>query len=95
MIFGAMEERERFRQPVFVVLAMAIVLAPFLALLFDVKVGLGLMTVALITCGLLLRGAAAGAPPRVQRWIQLVVAVNLLLAVACGVALVYLLKTGG
>jgi hypothetical protein len=86
-----MERRARLRQPVFIVCATAIILAPFLALLWSVEAGLTLMTVALTACGLLLKGATAGAPQRAHRWIQVVIAANLVLAGACAVALVFLL----
>jgi hypothetical protein len=49
------------------------------------------MVFALTACGLLLHGAKAEAPQRLQSLIRVLVVANLALAGACAVALVYLL----
>lgn len=87
-----MQRREGLRQPMFIACAAAIILAPFLALLWSVEAGVALTAFALTACGLLLRGAMAGAPQETHRWIRIVVVINLVLAVACAVALIYLLS---
>jgi hypothetical protein len=86
-----MERRERLRRLTYIACAAAIILAPFLALLWSVEAGLALMAIALTACGLLLHGAKAEAPQRLQSLIRAVVMANLALAGACAVALVYLL----
>ena len=77
-----------------VMLALAILVAPFLGLLIDAKVGLGLMAVALSATAFLVREAIVGAPERARRSLRRVVALNAALAIACIVALVILVATG-
>jgi hypothetical protein len=83
-----MERSERFRQATFIIFALAIILAPFLAWLWDITFGLALMTLALTACGLLLRGAMVEAPQRTHRWLRVVIVTNFVLAVVCALALV-------
>ena len=72
-------------------LALAIFVAPFLGLLINVEIGLGLTAIALTATGFLLREAIAGAPEGARRSLRWVVALNGVLAIACIFAVVILL----
>ncbi len=72
----------------------AIVIAPFIAFLFRVEAGLLMMAVALGATSFLLHDAVDAVPPRNRRWIRLILAFNLLLALVCGVVALWL-ATGG
>ena len=63
--------------------AAAIFAAPFVALLYRAELGLVVMAVALGATTLLLRGMLTAVPGKAQRWLRLVVALNLVLALAC------------
>jgi hypothetical protein len=76
-----------------VVLAVAIFISPFLAALFRIEAGLGLMAIALTVTAWLLREALEGAPEGAHRPLQLVVALNIAMALVCAAALVFLLVT--
>jgi hypothetical protein len=64
----------------------AIFLAPFIALLYRAEAGLIVMALALGATSLLLHGMLDATPPRTRRWLSFLVAVNILLALACLVA---------
>lgn len=85
-----MSDAERQRRFLTVLLAAAIFLAPLLALLLRVEAGLLAMAVALTATALLLRDAAPDAPRQLHQPLRLLVGVNLALAVACLVALAWL-----
>jgi hypothetical protein len=76
-----------------VVVSLAIFLAPFIALLYSPAAGLAIMTAALTVTAYLLRDAlqAAGTPP--TRW-NLLVGINLVLALACFLVLIVLIARG-
>ena len=65
----------------------AILVAPFLALLYDAAAGLAVMALGLGVVAAFAGGAARGAPAPVRRRLVAVAAVNGALAVACAVAL--------
>ncbi len=71
-------------------LSLAVFVAPFLALLFSLEAGLGLMAAALLALTYLLREAAASAVPEARARIRLIVKFNLTLAAACIGAIVWL-----
>jgi hypothetical protein len=64
-------------------LALAIVAAPFLALLYCPEAGLIVMALALAAATLLLCDALPAAVPGARRWLRLAIGVNLALAAAC------------
>lgn len=74
-----------------VILALAILVAPFIAWLVRAEAGLIVMALALASGTLLLRDALDTAPHRIRRWLRLGILVNLALAVACGSLAVWLL----
>jgi hypothetical protein len=76
-----------------VFLAAAILVAPFVALLFRTEAGLVVMAVALGAGSFLLADAVHGTPTWVHRWLRLGIGVNLALAAACiGLAVWLLLR---
>lgn len=66
----------------------AIVIAPFLALLYDLDAGLAMMALTLLVSVELARQALPQAAPELRRRLRAVMVVNALLAVLCGVILV-------
>ncbi len=76
-----------------VVASLAMLLAPFIALLYAPEAGLATMAAALIVTAYLLREAllAAGAPPTK---ITLLVGINLVMALACVLVLTVLVARG-
>lgn len=60
-----------------------VIAAPFLALLYGIEVGLGVMAVALATVAVFGMQAAQHAPPDLRRRLLLAVAVNGVLAIVC------------
>lgn len=85
-----MHAGDRRRQFVSAVCAIAIFVSPFLALLFSVKAGLTLMSIALLASAFLVREAMAGAPEATHRLLRILVVVNVSLAAACAAALALL-----
>jgi hypothetical protein len=69
---------------------LAIVAAPFIALLYDAAAGLGVMAAALAATTFLLAEAVSAAPVHARRRVRLVVALNLALAAACVAAAVWI-----
>jgi hypothetical protein len=76
-----------------VVASLAIFLAPFIALLYAPAAGLAIMAAALTVTAYLLRDAlqAAGAPPT---RLNLLVGINLVLALVCFLVLIALVAGG-
>ncbi len=74
-----------------IIMAVAILAAPFIALLIRVEAGLIVMALALSAGSLLLREAHGAAPTHIRRWLQLGMLVNVTLAVACVVLAAWLL----
>ena len=72
----------------------AMFLAPFIALLYRAEAGLIVMALALGATSLLLHGMLDGAPLRTRRWLRLLVAVNVLLALICLLAAGWFLVRG-
>jgi len=66
-----------------ILLAAAILVAPFIALLFRIEAGLVVMAIALGAGSFLLAGALAATPAEYHRWLRLGIGVNLVLAAAC------------
>lgn len=66
----------------------AILVAPFLALLYDLDAGLGMMAVTLGASVEIARQARHRATPEMRQRLQVVMAVNAGLAIACAVILV-------
>ncbi len=73
--------------PVGLLLGLAILAAPFLALLYGLDVGLFVMALALAAVGLLAVLTARDAEPDLRQRLLVVAAVNAVLAVACLVLL--------
>jgi hypothetical protein len=71
-------------------LAGAMIVAPFVALLFRVEAGLAVMAAALIATAYLLREVLAEAGPEARWWVRAAIGVDLALAVVC-LALVFAL----
>ncbi|MDQ3514803.1 MAG: hypothetical protein M3462_14325 [Chloroflexota bacterium] len=67
----------------------AILLAPFIGLLYGVTAGLAVMTVTLAAIAGLVRQAMPEAPAAIRPRLRVVVLVNLVLAVACALAVVW------
>ena len=84
---GATPGRDRARL-VGRVLAGAILVAPFLALLYGPDAGLAVMALALGATAFLTRDAARGAEADLRRWLLVATAVNGTLAAACVVVLI-------
>lgn len=72
-------------------LAAAMFLAPFLAFLYRVEAGLGLMAVALGATSFLLWEALGDVPARVRPRLRVLIGVNLTLALVCLGAAAWLL----
>lgn len=72
-------------------MAMAILGAPFIAILFRVEAGLMVMALALSAVSLLLSEALDAAPAQFRRWLRLGILVNVTLATACGALVAWLL----
>lgn len=66
----------------------AIVIAPFLALLYDLNAGLGAMVLTLAASIELARKARSRAVPEMRQRLQVVMVVNAGLAIGCAVILV-------
>lgn len=75
-------------------LALAILAAPALALLYSVPAGLAVLGIGLFILAHVLNGARAFLEPRALRPITALVWVNMALGVACLAAAVWLLVTG-
>ncbi len=88
-----MRDQAGNRKFVLPILAMAIFVAPFLGLLFDVKVALGVMAATLSATAVILREASRSADD-VARRLQAMVGINITLAIGCVVALAWLLANG-
>lgn len=88
-----MRDQAGNRKLVFPILAMAIFVAPFLGLLFDVKVALGVMATTLGATALILREASRSAGAIAHRF-RAMAGINIMLAIGCVVALVWLLVNG-
>lgn len=69
-------------------LGLAILAAPFLAVLYDVDAGLAVMAIALGAGAYLARLAMPAVEPGLRRQLGVAAVVNLALAVACAAALV-------
>jgi hypothetical protein len=66
-----------------VILAGAILAAPFIAALFRTEAGLVVMAVALCAGSFLLADALVAAPGQFHRWLRLGIGINLTLAAIC------------
>jgi hypothetical protein len=77
-----------------IVLAAAIFVAPFIALLYRAEAGLAVMAAALVATTFLLHEALAIAEHGLRRWVRIAIGVNVVLAVACIVVLAWLLSGG-
>jgi UDP-N-acetylmuramyl pentapeptide phosphotransferase/UDP-N-acetylglucosamine-1-phosphate transferase len=75
--------------------AVAILAAPFLALLYRTEAGLIVMALALGAVSLLLRDALREVSPQARRWLRLILGFNLVLAVACVALATWLFVTNG
>jgi len=73
-----------------IILILAIFAAPFIAWFFRTEAGLVMMAVALTGGSFLLKNASEVTPVTIHRWLRLVILVNLILAVACAGAAVWL-----
>ena len=73
-------------------MGMAILVAPFIAMLFRVEAGLIVMALALGTGSVMLRDVLGVVPVRIHRWLRLGMVVNLALAAACVGFAVWLLS---
>lgn len=71
------------------VFAAGVIAAPFLALLYGIEAGLGVMAVALATVTAFGAHAAQHAPPDLRRRLLPAVVLNGVLAVACLLALLW------
>jgi uncharacterized metal-binding protein len=78
-----MEEGQARGQLTAIILSMAILVAPFIALLIRVEAGLIVMALALAAGSLLLREVLDAASIRSRRWVHLAILVNLALAAMC------------
>lgn len=76
------------RQGVACLLSGAILIAPFLALLYDLDAGLAVMALTLLTSLELARQAMPQATTEMRSRLRVVMVVNAVLAVACGAILV-------
>ena len=76
-----------------IILGMAVLAVPCIALVYRAEAGLVVMACALAAGSFLLRDALDAAPSGVHRWLRLAILVNLALAMACvGLAAWLLLK---
>jgi hypothetical protein len=73
------------------VLATAILAAPFIAWLYRAEAGLVVMGLALVAGSFLLAGALDSVPEQMQRWLRLGIGVNVALAAACVALALWLL----
>jgi len=64
-------------------LAVAILAAPFIALLFRIEAGLVVMSIALGVGSFLLADALSATPGQYHRWLRLGIGIDLALAAAC------------
>ncbi len=71
------------------VFGVGVIAAPFLALLYGIEVGLGVMAVALATVAAFAVQAAQHAPPDLRHRLLLAAGLNGFLAVVCLVVLVW------
>ncbi len=74
-----------------IIMAMAILIAPFIAMLIRVEAGLIVMALALGAGSFLLREALGAAPAHIRRWLHVGMLVNVTLAAACVVLAAWLL----
>jgi hypothetical protein len=65
------------------ILAGAMIVAPFVALLFRAEAGLAVMAAALIATAFLLREVLAVTAPGARRWVRAAIGVDLALAAIC------------
>ena len=72
-------------------MAMAILIAPFIAMLIRVEAGLFVMALALAAGSFLLGEGLSVAPIRIRPWLRIGVLVNVTLAAACLALAVWLL----
>lgn len=73
-------------------MAMAMLVAPFIAMLIRVEAGLIVMALALGAGSLLLRDVLSAVPVRIQPWLRSGIVVNIALAGACIGLAVWLLS---
>ena len=73
------------------VLASAILAAPFIAWLYRAEAGLVVMALALSAGSFLLADALDATPGQVRRWLRLGIGVNVTLATACVALAIWLL----
>jgi hypothetical protein len=66
-----------------IIMALAMLVAPFIAMLIRVEAGLIVMALALGAGSLLLREVLDAVPVRIHRWLRLGILVNVALASAC------------
>ncbi|MGH2613958.1 MAG: hypothetical protein ACRDJC_01860 [Thermomicrobiales bacterium] len=76
------------------VMAAAILIAPFIAVLVRIEAGLVVMAVALGATAVLLRVALPATPIATRHWLRLVIAINVALAVACAALATWLVLRG-
>ena len=89
-----MRSNPRFEVLVRALLALAILAAPALALLYSVPAGLAVLAIALFVLAHVLYATRAVLEPRALRTITALVWVNVSLGVACLAAAVWLLTAG-
>jgi hypothetical protein len=73
------------------VMATAILTAPFIALLYRAEAGLVMMALALGAGSYLLAGVLDATPGQIHRWLRLGLGLNLTLATACVALAIWLL----
>jgi hypothetical protein len=88
---GNMDGKPVPGRSVTIILAIAILAAPFIATLILVEAGLIVMAFALGAGAFLLSGAIDVVPVRVRLWLRLGIVVNVTLAVACFILAAWLL----
>jgi hypothetical protein len=76
-----------------IILGVALMAAPFLALLYSPAAGLGMMAIALGASVSLLLEVRDAAPARVRRRLGFVVGLDVVLALACAAAAVWWLSS--
>jgi hypothetical protein len=76
-----------------IILGVALMAAPFLALLYSPAAGLGMMAIALGASVALLLEVRDAAPARVRRQLGFVVGLDVVLALACAAAAVWWLSS--
>jgi hypothetical protein len=88
-------DRDQNRSRVFTAaLTLAVFAAPFLALFYGPSAALAVMAAALVAVTFLLRGAASSTSLAARRWLRLALIVDLVLALACLVAAIWLVFWG-